>query len=215
MGDNITGDQNTPELENLKNESSLTKTVDNLSQPVDKSKKVQGSKKIKKKSTVKPKHGGKRPGAGHPKGKLHAKTLERMRIKAEFEDRVAHHANALFNAQMSLAMGSKFVFKRVRTKTSKGYRWSRFEVVQDPAEIMKFLDGDFKKAENEYFMITTDKPDSKAIDSLLDRSFGKAAQSLTLKDERPDPIAEILKKFDLLDDEGNPTGNDRQAQSSS
>lgn len=204
------------EIEKLKNNSDLQQNVDNSSKAVDKSEKKQGLVKSRKKSTGQPKkNGGARPGAGRPKGKMNALTIEKMKIKKEFEDRVAHHAHTLFNAQMTLAMGTQFLLKRTKVKNKKGWRWTPFEKVTEEQEMIDYLDGKFKDDTSQYFLLTAEKPDSKAIDSLLDRGFGKAAQSLTLKDERPDPIEEILKKFDLLDDEGNPTGNARQTQSSS
>lgn len=199
----MTEQAQTDESEKLKNNSVEGEAVDNSAPPVDNPKPKQGRKTSKKKSPPKKKNGGRRPGAGRPKGKMNAKSIEKMHVKKEFEDRVASHADALFNAQITLAMGTQYVFMRYKTKTAKGMRWSKFERVTDPDEIIKFLDGDFKKSENEYYMITADKPDAHAIDSLLDRAFGKAPQNLNIKDDRPDPIASILKKFGLLEDEGN------------
>lgn len=189
--------------EKPKNNSVQAAPVDNSGKAVDKPKPKQRGK-----------NGGRRPGAGRPKGKMNAKTIEKMAVKKQFEDRVAHHADALFNAQVSLAIGTQYVFMRYKVKTAKGVRWSKFERVTDPDEIIKFLDGDFEKSENEYYMITADKPDAHAIDSLLDRAFGKAPQNLNIKDDRRDPIASILKKFGLLEEEGD-SDNAGQAEGSS
>jgi hypothetical protein len=81
------------------------------------------------------------------------------------------------------------------------------------AQITRFLDGKYSEDTHQYYMLTVEKPDARAIDSLLDRAFGKAPQSLEIKDERPDPIEEILRKFGLLEEEGNST-NDGQTESS-
>ncbi len=180
----LTGEAN---IENQKNKSNSGKPVDNS--------------KVKKEFKLQPKkkgRGGARAGAGRPKGGMNAETIEKMKVKKEFEDRVARYAGRLFNAQVSMAMGAQSVFKRCKVKTKKGPRWSRFEIVSDPEEVRQFLDGDFKEAESEYYMITMDKPDLHAIDSLLDRAFGKAPQNLNIKDDRPDPIGLILSKFGLL-----------------
>lgn len=188
----------TEPIENLKNNSISQQNVDKPKKVVDKS----VPKKGKKKSTGK---GGARPGAGRPKGGMNAETIEKMKVKQAFEARVALHANALFNAQMSLAMGTQMILKRVKKKTNKGWRWSSYEKVTDEKEILEYLDGKFDKDENQFFVITVDKPDARAIDSMLDRLMGKAPQNLNIKDDREDPIGEILKKYGLLDDEGNST----------
>jgi hypothetical protein len=159
-------------------------------------------------------NGGARPGAGRPKGSISPETKLKIAAKQRFESRVRKHAQELFNAQMSLARGVQLVVKRERVKTKKGWRWTPFETVTNEQEIIDFLDGNFDQTINEFYMITAEKPDPRAIDSLLDRAFGKAPQSLEIKDERPDPIEEILRKFGLLEEEGNSTdaGQDEGAE---
>lgn len=187
------------EKESLKNNSNPDKTVDNSAKPVDKSVS---------------KRGGARPGAGRPKGKMEAKTIEKMHIKKAFEDRVAKNADQLFNAQMSVALGCQYLFKRERSGTGKKARWGKFMIVEDPEEILKYLDGEFKNSATKYFMLSTEKPDVKAIDSLLDRGFGRAPQNLNIKDDRPDPIAALLGKFGLLDDEEEDSEDAEQIEGS-
>lgn len=142
--------------------------------------------------------GGAREGAGRPKGKMEPQTIAKMAAKKAFEERVAKNAEMLFNAQISLAIGTQMLIKKVKHANGS---WSKFAVVDDPEEIINYLNGAYKGSADVYHQITIDKPDSRAIDSLLDRSFGKAAQSLTVKDDRPDPIALILKGFGLLPDD--------------
>jgi hypothetical protein len=142
--------------------------------------------------------GGARAGAGRPKGKMEPQTIAKMAAKKAFEERVAKNAEMLFNAQISLAIGTQMLIKKVKHANGS---WSKFAVVDDPEEIINYLNGAYKGSADVYHQITIDKPDSRAIDSLLDRSFGKAAQSLTVKDDRPDPIALILKGFGLLPDD--------------
>jgi hypothetical protein len=182
--------------EKLKNNSVVNKPVDNSTNTVDKSKTKVGGDKPKK-------NGGARPGAGRPKGSMNAKTKEKMAVKKEFEDRVAHHAHELFNAQVTLAKGTQFLIKRIRIKTAKGFRWTPYERVTDPEEMVAYLDGKYKNTDAVYYLLTAEKPDAKAIDSLLDRAFGKAPQNLNIKDDRENPIETILKGFGLLEDEGN------------
>ena len=52
-------------------------------------------------------------------------------------------------------------------------------LITSQEEIERYLAGDYDESE-EYYYITTEKPDNKAIDSLLDRTFGKAQQSVDL-----------------------------------
>jgi hypothetical protein len=184
----------TEEAEILKNNSVSDKPVDNSVKTVD---------KPKPKKAAKGKNGGTRPGAGRPKGGMNAKTKEKMAVKKEFEGRVAHHAHELFNAQVTLAMGTQYLLKRTKVKTAKGFRWTPFERVTDLDEMISYLDGKFKGSATAYYMLTAEKPDAKAIDSLLDRAFGKAPQNLNIKDDRENPIETILKGFGLLEDEGN------------
>lgn len=191
------------EVEKVEKESIPAQPVD---KPVENS--VNGVEKSKQ--TAPKKRGGRRPGSGRKPGKLSQKSIEKLAIKKEFEIRVARNAQALFNAQVTLALGAQYLFKRYKVKAGKSYRWSRFERVTDPKEMIDYLDGKYAKEKNTvYYMITAEKPDAKAIDSLLDRAFGKAPQNLNIKDDRPDPIAEILKKFGLLEEEGN---SDRAGQ---
>lgn len=158
------------------------------------------------------KNGGARPGAGRPKGSISPETKLKIAAKQRFEKRVRHHAKELFNAQYTLAMGVQYVMKRERYKGKNGWRWTPFEKVEDPEEIANFLDGKYTEDTHQYFMLTVEKPDARAIDSLLDRAFGKAPQSLEIKDERPDPIEEVLRKFGLLEEEGN-SADDGQTES--
>lgn len=183
------------EIESLKNNSDTTQPVDNSPKTVDKS--------IPSLAPKKQGRGGARKGAGRPKGKMEKRSIEKMMVKKEVENRIAKHAQKLLTAQLSVALGTQFLFMRYMIETPKGKRWSRFERVEDPDVMRQYLDGELKDRKTEYYMITAEKPDVGTIDSLLDRTFGRAPQNLNIKDDRPDPIATILGKFGLLDEEGN------------
>lgn len=175
------------EPEKLKNNSDLQHPVDNSLVPVDKPKK----------------NGGARPGAGRKKGKMNRRSIEKMHVKKKFEDIVAAKAMNLFHAQYTVAVGSIIVLKRTKIRSAKGWRWSKWEAVVDQQEIVDYVNDDYEKSETTYYQITAEKPDIMAINQLLDRAFGKAPQSLNIKDDRPDPIAAILTKFGLLEDGGD------------
>lgn len=117
--------------------------------------------------------GGKRPGAGRPQGKANAATIERAAIKRALQDRVAQHVDRLFHAQMTLAEGVTYLYRIDQDSKGKNLPAVR---VDDPGEIKAFIDGEVDG--DSYYYITTDRPDNRAIDSLLDRAFGKADQKL-------------------------------------
>lgn len=126
-------------------------------------------------------HGGKRQGAGKPKGKLSAKTLEKQKVQEAFNQRVLKHADSLFEAQFQLAVGSVRVFQVV--ETGKGANVKREHVLVTNPKIMKDVldeidgEGGGKVGEDFYF-VTAVPPSNQAIDSMLNRTLGKAKESL-------------------------------------
>jgi hypothetical protein len=88
---------------------------------------------------------------------------------------VAKNADQLFNAQMSLATGAALLFRV--DKDEKGKDLPAVQVT-DSEEIKAYIDGEVDQ--DGYYFITTKLPDNKAIDSLLDRTFGKAESKLDL-----------------------------------
>jgi hypothetical protein len=145
-----------------------------------------------KKQSVRGKNGGARPGAGRPKGKQNAKTIERAELKKQFEDRIAQVTERLFAAQMTLAEGASYLYV-IRTD-SDGKR-QKAELVSDPDVIAAYIDGDLDASgDDEYHYITTERPDNRAIDSLLDRVFGKAPQELKHTGDPDNPVV----MFDIM-----------------
>jgi len=57
---------------------------------------------------------------------------------------------------------------------SKGMK-SKPELVTSQKEIEDYLAGE-TDANSDYYFITTERPDNRALDSLFDRTFGKAQQ---------------------------------------
>jgi hypothetical protein len=125
-------------------------------------------------------NGGRRPGAGRPKGKKTARVLEREAVLRAFRDRVAAQADGLFNAQIRLAEGCQLLFKKSKAASGKHV------LVTDPEEIKAFLDGD-EATRAEYYYIATEKPNNEAIRDMLDRTFGKPTQGLEVSgpDRKP------------------------------
>lgn len=126
--------------------------------------------------------GGARPGAGRPLGKMEPATIERMKVKQAFLKRINKHADDLFNAQYDLAVGEKYLMVK-KTSGSGKDRKTWVEVVTDIEIIKEYLDdfGETLNVDNEeYYYMTTKPANGMALDSLLNRSFGKAEEKLDL-----------------------------------
>lgn len=136
--------------------------------------------------------GGKRPGAGRKKGKKNQKTLEKEKILEEVKQRIMRRAQNILDAQMSIAQGQQFLYRIDTTIKDKGVRTkSKPILVTDPEEISEYLDGEYGDGENvntetEYYFITTKEPNNMAIDSMMNRAFGKPQENvdITTKGEK-------------------------------
>lgn len=134
------------------------------------------------------KNGGARPGAGRPPGKLSQKTLDQMKVKEAFNQRVMKHANDLFNAQLSLATGANVLMVKVKERDSDGkVKRVYHEQVTDPELIKQYLDnedglGDYDDINDQdhFYYMQVKPPDNKALDSLLNRALGKAPDKLEI-----------------------------------
>ncbi len=158
-------------------------------------------------------HGGARPGSGRPKGKPNGATLERLEAKKALQDRIAKNVDQLFHAQMSVAVGSVMLFRV--DKTEKGADLPAVQVT-DAEEIKQYIDGELDT--DSYYFITTRTPNNQAIDSLLDRTFGKAEQHMDLTTDgdkitqEPDKLNEILSILKEPDNEQPSTATDVGAE---
>ena len=131
-------------------------------------------------------HGGARPNAGRPKGSMNEETKEKKRVKAAIVERINKNADRLFNAQMSLAEGTSFLYRQ--DKDDKGKKLPAVQVT-DPGEIKAFIDGEHQDDKSSYYYIATERPDNRSIDSMFDRSFGKPQQSIDhTSGDKPLPI---------------------------
>lgn len=131
--------------------------------------------------------GGKRKNqTGRPKGALAQKTLEKIAVLSAFRQRVMRHADDLFNAQYAKAVGSIQVFRIDEEEDANGKVKRVHTLVTDAGEIKRVLDegeGCDAIVGKSYYFVTEIPPDNKAIDSLFDRTFGKAQQSVEITDE--------------------------------
>lgn len=140
----------------------------------------------------KKKKGGFMPGGGRPKGSKGKTTIEREQALKEFQDGVTRRAKTLMNVQSMLAFGTIKIF-RIDTETvGKGKNKKTIKkrpvLVESEEEIINVLDYEYGQGDNPnddevYYFVTTKDPENKAIDSLLDRTFGKPKENLTVKHE--------------------------------
>ena len=119
-------------------------------------------------------------------------------IENEFKKRVGHSAHKLLNAQMSLALGTQTLYKVVLGVDEKGKPCRKHVMVTDDEEIRAYLDDPDLTNGDDYYYITTKQPDLAAINSALDRLFGKASTKI-VGANNPDgsegPIKVIVANF--------------------
>jgi hypothetical protein len=93
------------------------------------------------------------------------------------KERVERSVNKLLSQQMAIAQGLTFLYV-IETKSfikdgKKVTRRSKPKIVKDEDLIADYLAGDLDNDENEYYFMATQRPDNKAIDSLLNRAYGR------------------------------------------
>lgn len=122
--------------------------------------------------------GGRRPGAGKPKGYKHRRTIEQAREKKllleEFRERVRAEFAPLVTAHLEIAKGAFCIF----AKTEDGLKR-----VSDAATIDRLL-----ASGDGYYHIAQQDPDVRALKDLWDRTFGTPAKVLELTGADGGPI---------------------------
>ncbi len=148
-----------------------------------------------------------RRGAENRKGKKYKPTVDREKQLEEFKDFVARRNKTLLSAQMIIATGSIYVFRidteywNKGTKNEKKFK-KRPVVVTNQEEIINALDYYYAQGENPnddetYYFVTTKDPDNQAIKDLLDRTFGKAKESVAVEHSGVIGLADLLGKSAL------------------
>lgn len=149
--------------------------------------------------------GGARENAGRPLGSQNKATIEKKTAELEFKQRILRNLDKLVNSQLAIAQGTNHVYKIV--ETGEGSKKKREHIlVTDEDEIKEFLDayeGGSGQMDNDYYYITTKIPDNRAIDSMIDRVFGKSMQPTDItSDGKPIPLLGVIKE-DVLNNNGN------------
>ena len=144
------------------------------------------------KSEKKFENGGARIGAGRPKGGYNKETLEKKKVEKAMEKKIMRQVDVLLASQFNLAKGCAYLYKIIKETDSKGVKHkSKPILVTNKKEIEDYLAGEFENGddgEEGYYFITTDKPDNLAINSLIDRVYGKPKQKIVGGDVDDDPI---------------------------
>lgn len=138
--------------------------------------------------------GGARPGAGRKAHSKNKETIEREEAARQFKERVAKNVDRLFNAQLDLALGEKYLMVIHTTGTGQNKKRTT-EIVTDVETIKEYLDDNLENTDTEYYFMSTKPANNMALDSLLNRSFGKAEEKLDVTSG-----GEPVKAVDLPDE---------------
>lgn len=152
------------------------------------------------------KKGGVQPGSGRPKGSLNKSTLEQRKVLEAFNQRVMAKADALFNAQLTLAVGSMKVFRVDEVEGDGGKKKREHVHVTDADEIKALLDehdGAPGVVDGVYYYFQEVAPDNRAIEALLNRALGKAVDKIEivkLTEAARGALEAILSETELSED---------------
>lgn len=154
--------------------------------------------------------GGKREGAGRKKGSKNKATLEKKVAEKNMQRRIIRNTDVLLNAQINLARGESSLYRIFYTGKGKD-RKKNIEIVTDQETIAAFLAEELDDTDDEYYYIATKSADSRSIDSLLDRAYGKARQSIDMTSD-----GEKIQPTTIIDLGNMPSVTDQsEAESSS
>lgn len=140
-------------------------------------------------------NGGARPGAGRKKGGVNKSTLEKRKVELAMHQRILTHVDKIINAQLNLAQGLSYVYRIDEEELPSGKIIRKNTLVTDPDEIKAVLDdtdGAGGLSDENYYFITTKAPDIRALDSMLDRVFGKARNTVGVDGGEGVPLRVIL-----------------------
>ena len=144
-------------------------------------------------------------GGKNKKGKKNKSTIEREKVLELAKDIIAKRTKKLIDTQSMLAIGciKIFVIHTYYEGSGKNRRKmkSKPELITNDREIAMVLDHEFGDGEDpsnedEYYFVMTAEPQNVAIESLLNRTFGKATENKNLTIDKG--MGELL---DELEDE--------------
>ncbi len=130
--------------------------------------------------------GGKRKGAGRPKGKASVATITKELALKHFNERVAKSTDVLFNSAKILAVGQTYIYRldeeEHQKKDGTKYTIKTPVLVTNPDELAEAIDAlecdGENGGENPYYYATTKPGDIRAIDSLMNRAHGRPKETV-------------------------------------
>lgn len=108
--------------------------------------------------------GGKRPGAGRPKGSKEPQTLAKEMAREALRERLTREMHGVADALVSRCKGVRHFVTRNKT--------GKYEIVTDPRKVLAALNQEDGMAGEFY----TEKPDTPAIKEFFDRIVDQAAK---------------------------------------
>lgn len=166
-----------------------------------------------KKNQKKSKRGGTRTGSGRKPGVKSPETIieenkkkerifEKQEAKKQLEQRIANRLNILLNSQFNLAEGVACLVHTYYQGKGEN-RKKHTEIIKDEEIIKQYFDDQLEDEteDGEFYYITTEKPEGKMIDSLIDRLVGKASESIKLFNEKENPLYVSTGYEEMTDEE--------------
>ena len=111
---------------------------------------------------------------GRKTGSKNAKTIAKDKAYEDHQQAILKELAELRSAHFSVAKGTTIVLARdfIKNKQGKMERLGRFTRIIDPDEIEEMVAGENEEGET-YHIITTQDPNPKALEDLVNRVFGK------------------------------------------
>lgn len=114
----------------------------------------------------------------------------------EYRARVCGQAQRLLDAELTVALGCSFLFKK--PKAGK----ERVERVTDATTIQRYLNGELDDDATDWYFITAEKPDSLTIRNMFDRTFDRPAQRMEVTGGEGEPLVPSAISFVIVQQPG-------------
>jgi hypothetical protein len=132
--------------------------------------------------------------------------LDSAKVEDELQKRIMGAMPDLIRWAMMPAKGCSYVYRVEKKEGERGKEIEKHVLVQDAHEIASALDAisnDGGKIDETYYYITTDKPDFRAIEMLLNRGFGRPSENKKVDiTKRTYSLVEISARAEQLVREG-------------
>lgn len=119
------------------------------------------------------------PNAGRKKGSKNKSTIAKEIALEDFKELGRKHAKELFAIQLELAQGLQILHWKTFAKKDKKFGY--YESTTFDKEIIKrYLDGEYTNSSTIYWL-ETKEPNNAALDSILNRTFGKPTEVVEMQ----------------------------------